>query len=121
MGDRANIKIIQHDGTTMEEPALFLYSHWGGDGMANTLKRALIRGASRWDDEIYLARIIFNEMTKGDENETTGFGISTYIGDNEHPIITVDCEKQTVTIGGNSMPFTAFVALDDGGIARFYR
>jgi hypothetical protein len=35
-------------------------------------------------------------MIKGQEGNEGGFGISPYMGDNEHKIIVVDCGKQEI-------------------------
>jgi len=94
MGDRANILIKQT--TESKTPQyVFLYSHWGGSELPATLQTALKRRV-RWDDEAYLARIIFDEMTDGDHGEETGFGITTQLTDNEYPLIIVDCETQRI-------------------------
>jgi hypothetical protein len=69
MGDRAVIEIHQEGGTVC------LYSHSDGLYLREVLAKALERGSGRWDDPQYLTRIIFNEMTKGREMETTGYGI----------------------------------------------
>lgn len=92
MGDRGNIA-VQDGGKRV-----YLYGHWSGSDMPETLRTALVRGEGRWNDPPYLARIIFCELVKGSEMDETGFGISTTIGDNEHPIIVVDCDKQMVTL-----------------------
>jgi len=93
MGDRGNIGIVQDGG----KDTVFLYSHWGGSELPATLQNALKR-EMRWNDPNYLARIIFCEMVKGQEDGETGFGISSRITDNEHPILIVDCRKQVVKI-----------------------
>jgi hypothetical protein len=95
MGDRANIEMVFEDGNK-----IYFYTHWAGSELPNTLKSALIRGKGRWDDEPYLARIIFSEMIQDEIFDTTGYGISPYLGDNEHPIIVVNPSKQTVNIDG---------------------
>src|SRR5512138_3521805 len=98
MGDRGNIVVLQHgapDGG--ETGAVYLYSHWGGSSLARTVQCALLRGRDRWDDEPYLARILFNEMTAGAELETQSFGLSTYLTDNEHDLVVVDSARQTVS------------------------
>ena len=83
MGNRGNIKIEQSDG------ALFLYTHWGGSDLCVTLATALDKGRSRWTDESYLTRIIFNEL-QGDDRSTTGFGIAVgHAPDNQHEIPTL--------------------------------
>ena len=104
MGDRGNIVIKQEDGNQ-----IYLYTHWGGYSLPVVLQNALKRGKHRWDNEPYLARIIFCEMVKGYEMDLTGFGISTYECDNEHPHLIVDCATQTVTIDGQSLSFADYV------------
>lgn len=93
MGDRGNISIPQGDGTSV-----WLYTHWTGSRLPRTLQAALRRGEDRWDDTPYLARIIFCEMITGSEGETTGFGISTSLQDNEYPLLVVDTANQQVRV-----------------------
>lgn len=90
MGDRGNVYV--HDG---DKPGVYLYTHWAGSELAETVQTAL-RKRWRWDDAAYLARIIFCEMVKESPMDETGYGISTGICDNEHPIIDVDTEAQKV-------------------------
>jgi hypothetical protein len=105
MGDRANIKV-----TGMGD--VFLYTHWDGSELPETLKSALVRGSSRWDDPAYLARIIFCEMVQSYEMESTGFGISGECGDGYDRVLTVDCSTQTVTWpNGYVLPFADYVKL----------
>lgn len=104
MGDRGNICMKMDGGGQV-----FFYSHWGGTELPEILKAALIRGKERWDDEPYLSRIIFNEITKGKEMNLTGVGISTYETDNEHPIIYVSVKEQTVTIADKVTKFEDYV------------
>lgn len=92
MGDRANVVIDEEQGGT-----IYLYTHWGGSELPATLQTAL-KKRWRWDDEPYLARLIFQEMTRGSENNETGFGISTTPQDNEHPYLRVSVKAQTVTV-----------------------
>ena len=91
MGDRANI-VIQ-DG----EDEVWLYTHWDGYRYEDALRDALAK-RWRWDDAPYLARIIFEELIKGNEGTETGFGISTRMCDNEHPILVVDTDSQEVRL-----------------------
>lgn len=91
MGDRANVVVVDNG------ERVYLYTHWSGHDLPDTVRRALVRGEGRWTDAPYLTRIIFCEMIGKDGGEgTTGFGISTRIGDNEYPIIVVDCDAQQV-------------------------
>lgn len=91
MGDRANIKMVYED-----DNVIFFYTHWSGSELPEILQSALIRGKGRWSDEPYLARIIFSEMIQNEVMSETGYGISPYLCDNEHPIICVSCESQLV-------------------------
>jgi hypothetical protein len=94
MGDRAQLAVIDGDGPAR----VYLYTHWHGTELPETLKAALIRGKSRWDDSSYLTRIIFNEMTKGNEMGETGFGIDcTLHGDVFKPVPVLDCNTQMIT------------------------
>lgn len=94
MGDRGNIVIKQRKP---KDTFLYFYTHWSGSDIGQTVQDALKRGKERWDDEQYLARIIFCELIKDDINGTDGYGISTYMGDNEHDFLVIDAEKQTVS------------------------
>lgn len=96
MGERGNIISIEDD-----EKIVF-YTHWYGDQLEPILKEALKRAKNddRLRDYPYLNRIIFCEMVSKDKDikNTTGFGISCDVIDNEYPILTVDCKNQTVQI-----------------------
>jgi len=89
MGDRGNIKVMSRGGE------VWFYTHWRGSEMWGVVATALERGRDRWNDGPHLARIIFDDLTDGDR-DTTGFGISSGPGDNEHPYVVVDVDKQTV-------------------------
>lgn len=92
MGDRSQIAIKEYG----EKAKVFLYGHWMGD--PRPILQEALKKNQRWDDNEYLARIIFDVMTEGMHGEETGFGIGTRKhGDIEHPIPVLDCEKQTIT------------------------
>jgi hypothetical protein len=101
MGDRGNIVLRYTRYGTDDTSDIYLYSHWGGSELPTTLADALDSkiGRNRWHDDSYLARIIFDRLTAGDQGEETGFGIAPWIGDNEHPLLFVDLDKKTVTVG----------------------
>jgi len=99
MGDRGNI-VVKERG----QPPVYLYTHWRGSELKAILRRALAKHW-RWDNAPYLARIIFCEMVKGQEDDETGFGISTYPPD-EGTLFTVDISAQTV----NDESFETFIA-----------
>jgi hypothetical protein len=89
MGDRGNI-VIEDSGERV-----YLYTHWKGSDIGLIVSKALAR-RQRWDDPPYLACIIFDELTDGQKSGETGYGISSRLGDNEHPVLVVDCAKQLV-------------------------
>lgn len=113
MGDRGNI-VMEYSET---KERVFFYAHWSGSDLPQILQTALQRKI-RWQDESYLARIIFNGMTDGVESEETGFGIAPYLCDNEHDLLIVNPSQQTVTRetedGGQvqTWTFEEFCALD---------
>ncbi len=65
MGDRGQVKIT----------GVYLYTHWGATELIKDIKKALGR-KQRWDDQEYLARIIFDVMIGNEQGKETGFGIS---------------------------------------------
>jgi hypothetical protein len=93
MGDRGNIIIRATTGSNRDD--IWLYTHWGGSELEETLRRALAR-KQRWGDASYLARIIFCELMGKDTSGETGFGISTSQCDNEYDRLMVDVESQVV-------------------------
>lgn len=109
MGDRANVFIS----------GVYLYTHWGGAGLPYVVQDAL-KKKWRWDDDAYLARIIFCEMVKKDLEGETGFGISSYMIDNEHPVIELNCENETISFQSNgTMPFADYIAMSEGELAAY--
>lgn len=116
MGDRGNIA-VQDGGKRV-----YFYSHWSGSELPAIVQKAL-RRQQRWDDAPYLARIIFNTMTEGCSNSETGFGISTDVCDNEHPIVVVDCDTKKVrfepedaqVLDADGVSFADYIALASVG------
>ena len=101
---------------------VYLYSHWAGTSIQEDVSNALRRGKSRWDDPEYLARIIFCEMLSHLKGEAltseTGYGIGTEEHDDLNaPLITVDCDAQTVSIEGvhEKRSFMGFARLNGSG------
>lgn len=95
MGDRANVYV--HEGN---KPGVYLYTHWEGSELPQTVVRALQRGRGRWDDVQYLTRIIFGEMVGQDVYGTTGYGISAEVGDGDDRIVDVDTATQQIRFKG---------------------
>lgn len=102
MGDRGNI-IVKDDDSTV-----YLYTHWTGSELPDVLRESLKRAekGDRLTDGPYLARIIFWDMIKDQHpEETSGFGISSVMGDGGTDI-TVDVGRQTV----DGIPFVQYLA-----------
>ncbi len=91
MGDRANLVV-----ETRPDERLFLYTHWRGCELPGILQKALQRH-QRWNDPAYLARILFCSMLD-DPGGVTGFGIDTGMDDNNHDLLVVIPDKQTVEL-----------------------
>ena len=92
---------------------MYLYTHWGASELPETVRKALAK-KWRWGDPSYLARIIFDEMTKGSHGEETGFGISTSPAGDAWRLVEVDCRNKTVSIVDNEeetskMSFDEFI------------
>lgn len=105
MGDRANVQV-----KSASTGSVFLYTHWGGTELSQTVRRALAR-QQRWNDAQYLARIIFDTMTEGDHGAETGFGISAKLIDGDAKVLVVDCDAQTVTLhNGWERTFDDYIA-----------
>ena len=83
----------------MKDEGIYLYQHCDGNMLMDKVVKAVNgeAGRSHQDDPEYLARIIFSAMVKDDIDGETGFGIGTKVhGDIEY-LVTVDCEKKTIT------------------------
>ena len=93
MGDRGQVCI---QFSTPNEK-VYLYTHWGANDLVDTVRGALAK-TWRWYDPGYLARIIFCEMVKGDEDGETGFGIDLVKHLDIWRLITVDCQNQKIVI-----------------------
>ena len=103
MGTSASILIKSSD------EQVCLYQHYEGGKLAATLKSALKRGAERWDDFGYLARIVFCEMIKDDVMGTESYGIYPSAPFETDHVITVDVDAQTVEVKNLKIPFEQFV------------
>lgn len=128
MGDRGNVCIKQEWGKGPKK--IFFYTHWMGTSLPRIVQEALAR-KQRWDDDAYLARIIFCQMLSVQRDshehtlkrnpdhadfckdvlseEETGFGICTDECDPNHPLITVDIPNQNVTIKNRTWTFSEYI------------
>ena len=94
MGDRAQVKVLN---PYSEGDDIYLYTHWNGHCIEDTVRRALAR-KQRWNDFEYLTRIIFCTMVRHDINGDTGYGIGTEEHGDIERLITVDVRNSAVTV-----------------------
>lgn len=116
MGDRGDVCV--KDG----KKRVYLYTHWSACDLPQIVKDALVK-KWRWDDAPYLARIIFDEMTKDSHGEETGYGISTEPAGDGWRTVEVDVKEQTVRIIDNGTEefdakFEDYIKLDEFGEAK---
>lgn len=124
MGDRANVYVKEGS------KGVYLYTHWSGYRLPHIVQNALKRSRDRWDDDQYLARIIFSEMIKDEVMDTTGYGISASMCDNERSIIVIECESNTIGFAHEGKesedcyiywPFDKYITLKKSVIDEKYR
>lgn len=103
MGDRGNIRLEYGKG----QPPIFIYSHWQGTLLPLRVAEALDTEAARrrWNDPSYLARIIFDFMTK-DEDAELSWGLAPYRPDQEHEDVVINLEAKTV----DNVPFEEYIS-----------
>lgn len=129
MGDRANVVIISDNGND----CVVLYSHWGGAGLAQLAHQAMStpEARARWRDAAYLRRIVFQYILDTEGFSETGWGISTHLCDNEHPILVIDVDTQRVAFQGEGhykepldesegLSFEEFVTFDLSNYFKLY-
>jgi len=92
MGDRGNIAIQYENGQR-----IYFYTHWKGSQVEEIVRKALQR-KERWNDDAYLARIIFCELIGNDTKSETGYGIAPYECKEGSPLIIVDTVEQKVWV-----------------------
>jgi len=93
MGDRATFVIEQENGQS-----IYLYSHWGGEGMMDTVAHALNVARPRWSDESYATRIFISQIIGSEWSSETGYGLSTSFQDSEHSVPVVNFSKGNVRL-----------------------
>ena len=121
MGDRANVVVLDD----REQQMIYFYAHWGGESVCSDVQAGLRECGpeqphygNRWDDSGRVASAIFRKMA-GDDPHTPYAQIALYRLDNEHSIVVVDPQTQTVGLAREgeepecymSWPFAEFVDL----------
>jgi hypothetical protein len=112
MGDRANFGFRDS-----KEDVVFLYGHWAGYKMLDTLARAVDKARPRWNDETYATRIAISQIVGTDWEALTGWGITVNeLADNEHKVPIIDWAQGLFTLYEEdlqtvvtSMPLDVFV------------
>jgi len=124
MGDRGNVYCKEQ---WEKKGGVYLYSHWGGSNLPNIVQTVLTR-KQRWDDGAYLTRMIFCAMVRNDIDGEVGYGISTTLCDNGHPIVVVDVNTQTIGFASEDnepkmfveWSFDEYIALDTTEIEEIF-
>ena len=97
MGERGNIVIIQ--GADEGKTPIYFYTHWKGYKLPEIVHSAFNTAIKegRLTDGAYLNRIVFCELV-GERyfSETSGFGISQYICDNNYNLLVINHDIQKV-------------------------
>lgn len=103
MGMRRNIelKFPMDEGKTQ---SIYLYTHWGAEGLEHLLAKALDQDRGRWNDPSYLARYIVSQVVDS-HDDTTGHGLAPYEVDPEFPTLVVNLKEKTV----NEIPYEQFI------------
>jgi len=98
MGSRGHIVVVQHPHYRGKpEGEVYLYTHWGGEFLPLFVQQTLARRKA-WDDESYLARMLFCTLVRDDMDEELRFGITTYLTDNEFPLLVLDTQEGRVSL-----------------------
>jgi hypothetical protein len=116
---KGNIAVQERFGSR-----LYLYTAEFGHETFGVLQHALDVGREYWGDERFLTRIIFTTLEMTDIDTVDGFGISTFLAENELPIFVVDVGNRRVLLEegqmfascpclGLSWGFDEFLKLED--------
>lgn len=93
--------------------SLWIYTHWGGYDLAETVRDAIALARDRWNDENYCSRIITMHVMQQNSNGLTGCGIANHSMDSEYNDIFIDVPNQKLTIGNNEWTFKEFIDISD--------
>lgn len=112
MGTNGTIAVLQRDFRGKSRLSVYLFQHSDGGALPVILAHALHRSRDRWEQEPYLARVIFSQMlmehmragrpSPKEALETLeselGFGISTYFSGSSVDMLVVDPVRRRVGI-----------------------
>ena len=115
MGDRANFGFKDRKGDTV-----FLYGHWAGFKMLETLADAVKVAEPRWTDESYATRICISNIIGPAWEPLTGWGITVNeLADNEHKVPVIDWSKQTFTLYEEDLNTIVFTTDLNGFVTKY--
>ena len=103
MGDRGNVKLVYEN-----KSKIYIYSHWTRSELPQLVANALHFGESRWDDEQYLARVIFQTVIDNDDG-VTNYGLSPYRGDGDDTVTVYLDENEVANSSGDKFTFRQWV------------
>lgn len=108
----ARINYIFNEGEN--EPAVWLYSHWGEDEWQVKLATALAHARPRWNDTPYCIRMIISHMIQHEVLDETGYGIGAVSKPSNFAAwdFTVDVDMVGKTVEGHS--WEEFIAYHAG-------
>lgn len=97
MGDRANVRFKQ--GNERDEFSFYLYAHWAGRDLHETIRAAFSQAEERWTDELYCTAFLVGQALKdyANKGELLSWGLGGP-GDNEHDVLEIDFEAQKVRL-----------------------
>lgn len=110
MGSDIQVHVIEYRDRWDEVRGPRLWAIHNGRQMLGRVRDAIRRGERRWRDPEYLARVIFDEMTRDAHGGLDGFGIS--IGSNQCRTLEVDVPRQEVRTGSRVWSFAEFASLE---------
>jgi hypothetical protein len=104
----ARINYLFNQGA--EEPAVWLYSHWGETDWQKDIALALQHSRSRWDDPSYGIRNIISKLIGNQWEQETGFGIGAVAKPSDFAAwdFTVEIDMINQSIDGHK--FDEFIA-----------
>lgn len=114
MGARTTWEIRQYS----DSPAIYLYSHWGGDSKWSDTAAALAAAEPRWSDPSYATRIFISQIVGREWDQETGFGIVAG-PENECPFeeeyfsMVIDFSSSQVITGQRIFTFEDFLKSED--------
>jgi hypothetical protein len=133
MGNRSNVYFKQvaegfdSEGNAVSiDSGIYMYCHLDGERIAQKVHLALSR-RKRWDDDSYLARILFQTILDGD-TDTIGYGLSLSQTDSENNVLVVDVDKQYVALSNfpydqmefNKVSFEDFVSMSEKEAVKWF-